>query len=97
MDRELRHMTRIYRIFPPLTVRDNVSIIVEPLSVLALATNKNNQGQFSMSIFSFQPLTWPPTCGRKTREDVFWRHKRWRKEQLVLLKLDKLLGSHGLG
>ena len=63
----------IYTEIPPTPVMTEmvIKIMVELLSVLALATKQINQGRFSMSVFAYNH-SWI-TCGRKIRKEIFRR------------------------
>ena len=62
---------RIYTEIPPTPAMTEtvVKIIVELLSVLALATKQINRGRFSMSVLAYNH-SWL-TCGREIRKEIF--------------------------
>ena len=68
----LRRLT-IYTDIPltPAMAEMVIKIMVELISVLALATKQINQGRFSMSILSYNH-SWL-TCGREIRKEVIGR------------------------
>jgi hypothetical protein len=49
-----------------------IKIMVELLSVLALATRQINQGRFSMSVVVYI-YSWLTICGRALRKEIFGR------------------------
>jgi hypothetical protein len=58
---------------PPAMTEMVIKIMVELLSVLALATKQINQGRFSMSFLDYNYL-WL-ICGRKIRKKFFGRKR----------------------
>jgi hypothetical protein len=64
---------RIYAEIPPTPAMAEmvIKIMVELLSVLALATKQINQGRFSMSVLAYNYSSL--TCGREIREEIFGR------------------------
>jgi hypothetical protein len=71
--RRLRIYTEIP--LPPAMTEMVIKIMVELLSVLALATKQISQGRFSMSVLIYND-SWL-ICGRKIRKEIF-RRKRHR-------------------
>ena len=68
----LRRLT-IYTDIPPTPAMTEmvIKIMVEIISVLALATKQINQGRFSMSVLAYNH-SWL-TCGREIRKETFGR------------------------
>ena len=69
---------RIYTEIPPLPAMTEmvINIMVELLSVLALATKQINRGRFSMSIDLIYIHSWPfpwLTCGSEICNETFGR------------------------
>jgi hypothetical protein len=64
---------KIYTEIPPTSAMTAmvIKIMVEVLSVLALATKQINQGRFSMSVLAYDD-SWL-TCGREICEEIFRR------------------------
>ena len=64
---------RIYAEIPrtPAMTEMVIKIMVELLSVLALATKQINQGRFSMSVLNYNHSRL--TCGREIRKEIFRR------------------------
>lgn len=63
---------KIYTEVPPTTAMTDIlcKIMVELLSVLALATKQINQGRFSKSILPDNSLTAHMSCRREIREEI---------------------------
>jgi hypothetical protein len=69
--RRLRIYTEIEIRPTPATTETVIKIMVELLSVLALATKQINQGRFSMPVLTYNH-SWL-TCGREIRKEISGR------------------------